>query len=178
MCFSQPLAIHLPGDVICKILKMVAVPLVTATFAGFLADEKALKDIFDIKGQAGHLPCPSCLNIRNRWVDITSNDALQYHWDPDLSKRTCSTDATFRMLIDRLKEAAKGTKGSLKKLQTDIGVNYCPPGILFDDHLMHNVISVPHNYIRDTMHTLTSNGVAGTHLALMCQNLGEVGCSL
>ena len=152
--------------------------VVTAKFAGFLADEKGLKEIFDIKGQAGTSPCLSCPNIRNRWVAFKSSDGLQHFWDPDLSKRTCSTDATIRIVIDRLKEAAKGPKGPLKKLQTDTGVNYCPTGILFDDHLMHNVISVPHNYIRDSMHTLTSNGVAGTHLALMCQKLGEVGCSL
>ena len=41
---------------------------------------------------------------------------------------------------------------------------------------MNNVLHPTRNYIRDYMHTLVSGGVAGTHLALMCQALAEVGC--
>ena len=34
--------------------------LFTATFAGFMTDEAALKEVFDIKGQAGKFPCFTC----------------------------------------------------------------------------------------------------------------------
>ena len=58
-------------------------------------------------------------------------------------------------------------------------MNYTAGGLLFDGHLTSNVMRRGwSHYIRDWMHTLVSNGVAGTHLALMCQALIAVGCSL
>jgi hypothetical protein len=153
--------------------------VLTADFAGFIADEKGLKEIFDIKGQAGNLCCISCLNIRNRKVQIALNALLQHFWDPNLKKRVYATDAHLRLLVAELRESALTvSKAQREKLETKVGVNYNPTGILFDDHLMTNVIHPITDYIRDSMHTLSSNGVAGTHLALMCQALGTIGCKL
>ena len=39
--------------------------MLRATFKGWLADEKALKEFNDIKGQAGTKPCISCQNVFN-----------------------------------------------------------------------------------------------------------------
>ena len=40
--------------------------VIGASFAGFLADQKGLKELFGIKGQARNIPCMNCLNVRNR----------------------------------------------------------------------------------------------------------------
>ena len=120
--------------------------LFTASFEGFMADEKALKELFDITGQAGNVPCPlSCLNVRNRWVD-TSAGGLQKHWDPDLSRRIRTTDSHVKKMVDRL---ARATPGVRQTMQTRLGINYNPRGMMFDDWLMNTVLSAPRNYIRD-----------------------------
>jgi len=154
--------------------------LFTATFEGMLADEKGLKEVFGIKGQAGNVPCISCLNVRNRWVDIASEPDLQHHWDADLSKRRYATDAHVRAIVHRLSDIAPQpkSKGKVDDVQTRTGVVYYPTGILFDHHLSENVLRPTTNYIRDWMHTLCSNGVAGTHIALVCQALAAIGCDI
>ena len=142
--------------------------VVTAEFAGFLADEKGLKEIFDIKGQAGTVPCWSCLNVRNRWVDIESSPGLQYFWDPDLAQRRPRTAKHVASMVGRLRESLPSARGALS---TALGMNYCPTGVLFDRELMNGVIAADRAYIRDWMHTFCSGGVAGTELALICGQL-------
>jgi hypothetical protein len=151
--------------------------LFTATFEGMLADEKGLKEVFGIKGQAGNLPCISCLNVRNRWVKIASQPDLQHHWDADLSKRHYATDAHVRAIVHRLSDIAAQPKSAkkVKEVETRTGIVHYPTGILFDHHLSEKVLHPTTNYIRDWMHTLCSNGVAGTHIALVCQALADVG---
>ena len=149
--------------------------IVVAVFGGFLADEKALKEIFDITGQAGSAPCFTCLNVRNRWVAVDDTTTLKM-WDPDRSKIVKATDTHIRCKVRRLREAAEHG-GNVKRMQTLLGINYSPNGLLFCAALTA-VLSPANNYIRDWMHTLVSNGVAGTHLALICQALVGVGCAM
>ena len=93
--------------------------VITATFAGFLADEKGLKEVFSIKGQAGSVPCFSCLNIRNRWVKIAGR--WQHMWDPDLSQRQYATKDHIIAITNRLSRARASDRG---KLETQLGINY------------------------------------------------------
>jgi hypothetical protein len=51
-------------------------------------------------------------------------------------------------------------------------------GILFNVLLMTTVLHPIRNYCRDWMHTLASNGVAGTHLALICGALKTCGVDI
>ena len=90
-----------------------------------------------------------------------------------------TSDTRIGLLVDGLKAvAATGKKGNLHELEKKSGINFNPSGILFDDYLMTNVLHPSTDYIRDSMHTLASNGVAGSHVALMCQTLGTIGCTL
>ena len=153
-----------------------------AKFEGFLADEKALKDIFDIKGQAGNVPCFSCLNIRNRWCTLETKRTFteQHHWEPDLSKRKPTTHKHIVGVVSRLSDAAAAaTKGHLNTLQTNSGINYNPTGLLFNHRLMNVVLGdITEKYIRDPMHTLVSKGVFGTHLACLIQAMAKSNVSL
>ena len=59
--------------------------IVRATFCGVLADEKCLKSVFYITGQAGSVPCHNCLNVRNRWCKLREGE--QFFWDPAIENR-------------------------------------------------------------------------------------------
>lgn len=155
----------------CTFFNEHAYIVITATFLGFLADEKGLKEVFDIKGQAGSVPCTSCLNVRNRWC-ATDGTPLQKMWDPNLDGRIAKTHGHHIANIDRLRQASGETER--KQIQTKSGVNFNPFGILFDVYIMSSVITMPFGYIRDWMHTLVSNGVAGTHLSGICFALANV----
>ena len=145
-----------------------------ASFAGILADEKGLKEVFGIKGQAGNAPCFNCFNIRNRWVTLT--EGMQHMWDPDTSKRVPMTNAHITTIQNRLANASSQTRR--QEIQTKLGINFIPSGFLWCPWLLANVIDPTENYIRDWMHTLVSGGVAGTHLALLYQALAERGCGV
>jgi hypothetical protein len=146
--------------------------VVMAEFAGFLADEKGLKEVFGIKGQAGSVPCPlSCFNIRNRWVKL--NATLQHFWDPDISRRMPTTHAHVLEMTRRLENASKKERENWST--NHFGINYVPTGIMFNRYLMCKVLRPCDHYIRDWMHTFVSGGVAGTHLALLCNALATCG---
>jgi hypothetical protein len=148
--------------------------MLVAEFGGFLADEKGLKEIFDIKGQAGSVPCWNCLNVRNRWV-ATDGHAKFKFWEPCGDNVIKMTDAHLEEKIRRLEDCS----GPLQQqVATRVGINYAPRGLLFCHDTRTRIMKPLTNYIRDWMHTLMSNGVAGTQLALLCQALLSVGCGL
>ena len=150
--------------------------VITASFQGFLADEKAHKMTFDIKGQAGSVPCFNCINIRNRWVNLRVTETMveQHHWDPDLSLRKPMTHKHVVALTKRLSDT-HASGGNLKAMQTNCGINFNPTGLLFNARLMNIIGDVTEKYIRDPMHTLASKGVVGIELAQLIHALDDNG---
>ena len=145
-----------------------------ATFAGFLADEKGLKELFSVKGQAGNIMCMNCLNVRNRWCTLKPGE--QHFWDPDISQRKPATSQHIRAMVRRISEEPGKTKR--ERLEMGFGINYVPTGLLWEHHLMTNILDPCRNYIRDWMHTFVSGGVAGTHLAMICGALHNIGIGI
>ena len=145
--------------------------VIGATFGGFLADEKGLKQLFGIKGQAGNVPCIDCLNVRNRWV--TLEPGLQHFWDPDVSQRKKCNRKHVDIILKRLSDAPTNTER--KQIQTSTGINYVATGLLFNAWLMTNILDPCSNYLRDWMHVYVSSGVAGSHLAEICAALAAAG---
>jgi hypothetical protein len=147
-----------------------------ANFGGVLGDEKALKEVFGIFGQAGNVPCISCLNVRNRWVNFRGDDSLQRHWDPDLSKRIGTTENDIREMC---KIVSDPNLTNRKDVEKNLGLHYMPSGLLFCNYLMTSMIVQPtRHYIRDYMHTFCASGVAGTHIALIVQTIAAIGMSI
>ena len=144
-----------------------------AVFHGFLADEKALKEVFGITGSGGNVPCISCLNVVNRWVSLAGK--LMHHFDTDVKKWVECTHAHIQNKVERLKNA---TSTQRKKLQTDLGINYYPTGLLFNAYLMASVLLLPNCYVRDWMHTFVSHGMAGNCLGLICTELRNHGVTM
>ena len=139
---------------------------VDVTFGGFMCDEKGHKSNLGIKGQAGNTPCFDCYNIKNRWCEL--EDGQQYFWDPDLSKRKKLTRNHLKIVLDRISTAPSA--GERDAIEKRFGINWVPTGVLFSS-LMFSVIDPERCYLRDWMHTLVSNGVAGAEIALMVQAL-------
>ena len=146
--------------------------LLTSEFAGFVADEKALKEIFSLKGASGTKPCPTCANLvqfmepTGSMIGVSCNNRSAF---------IKMDDQRFYGFADRL-NSHDGSKASLAKLEQSTGITYNPHGILYDDHLRTIVKPVGH-YLRDWMHTVVQHGVANTEVGLMMQSLKAHGIS-
>ena len=139
--------------------------MITGRFGGFMADEKALKEIYDMKGQAGNIICLSCaLTVRNRWVHTDGVGAIKF-WEPEAGMMSTTTKEHIHEIVRRIKEDPDN-----ESLQRQLGVNFNEDGIMFDDAFLDMTDPIRF-YIRDWMHTLVSHGVVGTELALLCKHL-------
>ena len=139
-----------------------------ASFGGFLADEKGLKEFMDIKGQAGVKPCVSCKNVKNfihknqeraadpyvAGLDVCAGEFIDRH-----------TDESFYAMVDMLIEAKRNNmdKKQFEELEKVLGINYNADGLLFCAELRDVYKPVTH-YIRDWQHTLASSGVIGSEI--------------
>lgn len=149
--------------------------LLQASFAGFLADEKALREIFLLKGAAGTKPCPTCLNVvqflspehrrGSHLVDIDCSDHSLLHY---------TTDAGFYEAVTMLEGLVGGTKAALHRAEQIHGLSYDEHGLLFDPWCKTLVLPISH-YLRDWMHILVSHGVLGTEMAMLLGLLKGVG---
>ena len=150
--------------------------LFRAIFGGFVADEKALKEIFSFKGASGTKPCMTCANV----VQHIDGQCLR---GTSLVNLSCSSRASFKyhtkdsimQMVDRLVVAQRaGPKSRLNDLQQMYGITLNHDSLLRDQHCMQFVHPVEH-YYRDWMHTFVSNGVAQTEVALFLSRLSQAG---
>ena len=149
--------------------------LLQASFVGFLADEKALKEIFLLKGAAGTRCCPTCLNVvqflspedrrGSHLVDIDCPDRSLFHY---------TTDVAFYEAVTKLEGLADGPKAALHRMEQMLGLNYHEAGLLFDPWCKTVVRPISH-YLRDWMHILVSHGVLGTEMAMLLGLLKGIG---
>ncbi len=144
--------------------------LYRATLRGIIADEKGLKEAFDLKGASGTKPCPSCQNMFN-FIHKGRGSANAYRLPLDNTSRKDwipHTDESIHEAHNRLsnmvEEGLERRKGKFEQLETDFGVNYNPDGLIGHPALKTVIKPVSH-YIRDWQHTYCSNGVASAHLA-------------
>jgi len=143
-----------------------------AKFGGFLADEKAHKEILGVKGAAGTKPCTTCKNVVQFidtadlesgylvGIDCAEYERLDYH-----------SNDSFYAMADRLSESRETmSKKQFARLEQTLGLNYVPDGLLFDTHL-RTILCPVDNCIRDWMHTMVSGGIVGTEVALIIAEL-------
>ena len=136
--------------------------VVTAKFRGFLADEKAHKEVTLSMGASGIKPCLGCKNVHHRIPKATilahgliGIDCI----DPALFDQH-SDDSVFEM-ADFLAATAAHTPNQLDALQTQCGLKYVPDGVLYDADLRARGIYRPVSHmIRDWMHVYLNDGVA------------------
>ena len=149
--------------------------LLTAKFGGILADEAALKYAFGLKGQAGKKPCPSHYNV-TRFVDCTAKPFFVNISCTDPTRFLVTTEAIVDAMMQRIRNETGKT--ARETLETNTGINFSPDGLLWCPSLKNRVVRLTDHYIRDWMHTLASNGVAGSELSGIASALNSIGVGL
>ena len=106
--------------------------LVVARVAIVLADEAALKSLFEFKGASGLLPCPLCSNVVLRSSDLHHiNPELKPHSVASLDGCLQHTDASVGSIIQRLRSQRDFlTKTKFGDLEKSLGSNFVEDGIL------------------------------------------------
>jgi hypothetical protein len=152
--------------------------LCQAQFEGFLADEKAHKELFAIKGASGMKPCLSCKNVC-RFLPTSASGYLVDLSCVELNKLDKHTCQSIFEMADMLSALHGGRKAALEEMQKVTGINLCKTGLLFNADLRQSSVLQPSkNMIRDWMHTLVSHGVASSELALFLHALQEASVEL
>ena len=137
-----------------------------------LADEAALHAMFGCKGSSGLKCCLLCTNFYNAKSgrDIVRRDPTHTAVDrtcTDISKLQFATTEVLTAILAML-EACHATlgKGQCDELQTRLGWNYQPHGVMF--HASSRAICDPSKIASfDSMHILCVNGVFNSHAGLM-----------
>jgi len=150
--------------------------VVKAKFVGFLADLKEHKTITEWKGTGGNVCCLMCSNVWKPTVGDSADGTIGLDCS-DRRKFKKRTSAELRASVASLvAEASRMSKTAFSKFQIDVGINYCPSGLLFDSSL-HDVYSPVDHTIVDWMHTMCSDGVGNTCIWNVVQFCKEAGVS-
>ena len=139
--------------------------ILRASFRGIVAEEKGLKEAWDIKGQVGVKPCVSCQNIFNFIHKRGYGSEYKIGSDSvDPSLWILHTNESIMEVHDQLVALPPG---KVKQTQTDRGLNLNRKGLIgYPEFRARGVIKPEYQYIRDYQHTYFSNGVAGIQLGL------------
>ena len=122
-----------------------------------LADEKAVKQAFSVKGASGTKMCLCCKNIVGR-LDVARGGYLAHHsWaTPDLFDP--HTDESFIEMVDLLVEVSStGTRAQLHDLSQAFGNTFDIRARPFDEDLRTVIQPITGTYW-DWMHILVASG--------------------
>ena len=144
-----------------------------------IADESALKSLFDNKGASGAMICMLCRNCVLPRLKLHEHDSTGFlisHTNHDFSKFLPATDDSIKSSINML-AARKDmlNKGQFEKLEYSVGFNHNPQGILasawFPGHLSSSMVMF------DWMHCFLVSGVYSLEVGLLLGVLSTFGIS-
>ena len=135
--------------------------IVTATFSGFLCDEKAHNQIAATKGASGTKPCITCKNVFNRVPDaaLVPGAVSIRCWD-----RSMLDEYTNDEIYEAYDYIANSPADQRKLLQQCLGIKIMDGGLLEDRYLRQIYKPIDHT-LRDPMHVFLNNGVANVEIA-------------
>ena len=166
-CFSSGVHCHCSGGTF--VLK--------ATMGPLLADEKAIKEAFSLKGASGTKPCFQCQNVIGHCSpeEVPRDGWLVHNSCAEPARFVPHTPATFQVMVSNLHSARASER---KKLGQLYGLGYTPWGVLWQPAWMGQISPITH-CSWDWMHCLvTSGGVAQYELNALCCELQGQGISL
>jgi len=138
--------------------------MVAAVLNTVLADEAALKAIWDTKGSSGLKPCMHCMNVCSVRSELEGGRFVSVSCHTP-SKFRAFSDSSLWQAADKLAELAQThcSKSALEDLEKALGLCYDAAGILWDLPLRRAVrpISVS---IYDWCHIFVASGVGNTAL--------------
>ncbi len=146
----------------------------------FIADEAALHATYCCKGSSGLKPCLLCQNVFNCNTSrgIVENDATgfaQGHDCTEYEKLVLHTPATIAGILRRLGSgAAELTQRDFAELQTRLGWNHVPEGVLMDAR-WREVMDPSRVAMYDWLHVWLVGGVFNIHMGLLMRHLKPKG---
>ena len=145
-----------------------------------VADEAALKSVWENKGSGGHLPCLLCSNcVLSRW-QLHTHD-IHHHLIPitetDTTKFVKHNTASIQAIVHHL-TAQRLVLGNpaFEKLEQSLGFNFRPEGVLWSDWFPHTV-SPTENTMWDWMHTYFVHGIWNIEIGYLLKALSSIGVS-
>ena len=148
---------------------------ICARVQSILGDEMALKQFFEFKGASGKVPCFCCKNVVLRRYAPQDMAELVYHDDTDLSATKPHTNQSIFRFAQHLKaQSAVLNKGDLKELESNIGLNYCPHGVLYDPLLEQRLLPIT-SICWDFMHIYFVAGLFQNEMTLLLNALATYG---
>ena len=102
-------------------------------FGLVVSDEKALKEVWSLRGASGTKPCVFCKNIVGHMdKEAVAEHAYLVHYSSSSPNRFDQhTRGTFRAMVDNL-EDLRDHPAQLKRLGQLYGLTYSPQGVLWD----------------------------------------------
>jgi hypothetical protein len=154
-------------------VKQTAV-VVHGVFAGFIADEKAHKELSSTKGASGSKPCVNCHNV----FKGVAAAALML----GAVTIACADPSQFQPMTNELVYAFNDRLSTLspqeRKIEEQLtGIKFEPHGLLNDPHIRTFYKPIDH-MLRDWQHTVVGGGVANTEMARVIAALGDHGIPL
>ena len=140
--------------------------IVVGNFVGFIADEKAHKEVASLKGASGFKPCLACSNCHGRLPQAACDErGLPTCRCVDKTKFTTTTDANAFEMVDFLVDTAANDPDNLKETEQALGIKHAPAALIFNKDLRDRSIYRPVTHmIRDWMHVILNQGVASSQL--------------
>lgn len=148
-------------------------------FAGFLGDEKGLKELYNTKGPSGTKPCLTCKNVV-QFLDeeVAADPYLVSFRCCDKHKFDACSDNEVYQMVDELERIATTRPASeLTLAQQTFGLNYEVEGLLFDRSLRETVKPISH-WLRDWMHVMCVAGCANIEVEQIVNLLRSSGVDL
>ena len=138
-----------------------------------LGDESALKQMLEFKGASGKILCGLCRNcIQKRYAPEPLHPGTVLHTSTDDSKFLLHTKASLQRTVQHLKDQkAVLPKNQFEALETDLGLNYCPEGVLCDPVCM-GALDPTKALMFDWMHIYLVGGIFHLEINLLLEKLG------
>jgi hypothetical protein len=144
--------------------------MVAWTFRGYIADLDGHAKTGSIKTVGGTIPCITCANIV-QFLDTSRTKFLIGLDCTEPSRFVHNTDKDIYDKADQIRDAVEAGL-PIDTLCMKSGIIYNPKSVLLDKEVRTIWKPVTH-CIRDPMHCLVQDGVAGTEIAMVCQRLDD-----
>jgi len=155
--------------------------LLRAELGGWIADEKALKEVFGIKGSSGSKPCFRCKNLLTLRGEGRAANDQGYSCglsEPSLQAFDQHTNDSVWQMVDLLLQRKGCTGvGEFKRLEQVLGVVHDPQALLLCPQ-MRRILKPSSGFWFDWMHVLVSGGVCCDELKYLLSACVERGITL
>ena len=137
-----------------------------------IADEAALKQSVENKGASGVVFCMRCSNVvRHDLMDVDHNAVVRSTCTDVSQFRLHTNQSTRDILLYLQSQEAISTKKRFSALETALGYNHRPDGLLMDDIGFR----IPECIMFDWFHIYLVHGICGNHCGCLLGTLKDAG---